>query len=406
MQKIYILFLSFCFFKITSGQTTRTITADRDNTIYSMFTANSNGAGQYLFVGRNTSQNQSSIQRALIHFDLSQIPAGAVITSATLSIYIDRSAPSAATGIELHKLTSAWGEGTSDAAGKETSGAAATANDATWSQRLFPSSNWTTAGGDYLAAISATAPSIAASITSATLVSMTNAALVTDIQQWISDPASNFGWIMKSDNEVAEGSVKRIISKNSVTTSQVPSLTVTFSNSLPITLKGFSGSLNKQSALLKWSTATELDNEYFEIEHSVNGKDFLSIAKVKANGSGTTERSYTYVDENISIGKHFYRIADVDKNGNKRYSQVITLSAGMTSVLQLYPNPAVSFISVAASSLLEGNEFTISSAIGQRMLKGVISKQQIDVQNLAPGNYFFSIKTKDGELIKSQFVKK
>jgi len=78
----------------------------------------------------------------------------------------------------------------------------------------------------------------------------------------------------------------------------------------------------------------------------------------------------------------------------------------MTSVLQLYPNPAVSFISVAASSLLEGNEFTISSAIGQRMLKGVISKQQIDVQKLAPGNYFFSIKTKDGELIKSQFLKK
>ncbi len=158
--------------------------------------------------------------------------------------------------------------------------------------------------------------------------------------------------------------------------------------------------------MLKWSTATELDNDYFEIEHSLNGKDFTAIAKVKANGSGTTEHSYTYLDENITAGKHFYRITDVDKNGTKRYSQVITLSSGAVSALQLYPNPAVSFISVAASSLLQGNEFTISSLTGQTVVKGVIGKQQIDVQKLTSGNYLFSIKTKDGELIKTQFLKR
>ncbi|MGI8634416.1 MAG: T9SS type A sorting domain-containing protein [Segetibacter sp.] len=175
---------------------------------------------------------------------------------------------------------------------------------------------------------------------------------------------------------------------------------------MPVTLKGFSGSINKQNALLKWSTATEIDNDHFEIEHSLNGKDFTSIAQVKANGTSTTENSYTYLHENVTAGKHFYRITDIDKSGNKRYSQIITLSSGIGSALQLYPNPAASFISVTASSLLQGNEFAISSLTGQTVVKGVIGKQQIDVQKLTSGNYLFSIKTKDGELLKTQFLKR
>lgn len=180
----------------------------------------------------------------------------------------------------------------------------------------------------------------------------------------------------------------------------------TTASTLPITLKGFSASLTKQNALLKWSTATELDNDHFEIEHSLNGKDFVSIAQVKANGTSATDHSYTYVQENIGVGKHFYRIIDIDKGGNKRYSQIITLSSGSLSVLQLYPNPATSFISVAASSILQGNEFSINSLAGQTVLKGIINQQQIDVQKLTSGHYWFLIKTKDGELLKTPFLKK
>ncbi|MCW3105498.1 MAG: hypothetical protein JWQ09_4 [Segetibacter sp.] len=180
----------------------------------------------------------------------------------------------------------------------------------------------------------------------------------------------------------------------------------TTASTLPITLKAFSASASKQNALLKWSTATELDNDRFEIEHSLNGRDFTPIAQVKANGTSTTEHSYTYLHENIAAGKHFYRIIDIDKNGNKRYSQIITLSSGGASTLQLYPNPATSFISVTASSLLQGNEFTISSLTGQMVLKGIISQQQIDVQKLTSGHYWFVVKTKDGELLKTQFLKR
>lgn len=184
------------------------------------------------------------------------------------------------------------------------------------------------------------------------------------------------------------------------------SYTRTTAATLPITLKGFSASLNRQNALLKWSTATETDNDHFEIEHSVNGKDFITIGQVKANGSSTSEHSYTYIHENVETGKHFYRIIDVDKSGHKSYSQTITLSSGVASALQLYPNPAISFITVTSSFLLKGMEYSVTSVGGQVLLRGKINSQQIDVQKLSQGQYLLTVKSNTGELLKAQFLKK
>jgi hypothetical protein len=407
MPKLYILSL-LLLSQVADAQTTVSIVADKDNTIYSAFPDNSNGAGQYFFAGKNTSNNSGSIQRALIHFNLTSIPAGAIITSASLNIYLSKSGPTA-TGIELRKLTADWGEGTSDAAAREAQGAPATSDDATWTKKSVASTPWTTAGGDFSNTTSASVSTIAASFNAPapTLITVTGQNAITDVQSWVTSPSSNFGWIIISNNETVEGSVKRFISRNTTVTAQVPTLSITYTaTTLPITLKGFSASLTKQDALLKWSTATEIDNDYFEIEHSLNGKEFEPIARVKANGSSTTEHSYSYLHQNISGGKNFYRIVDIDKNGNKRYSQIITLSSGITSTLQLYPNPATSSIFVTASSLLQGNEFTINSATGQQVLKGTITQPQIDVKKLLPGSYWLTIRTKNSDLMKVQFMKK
>ncbi|MDQ6815662.1 MAG: hypothetical protein M3040_18175, partial [Bacteroidota bacterium] len=147
------------------------------------------------------------------------------------------------------------------------------------------------------------------------------------------------------------------------------SYTRTTASALPVTLANFSASVSGQSAVLKWSTVTEVDNDHFDIEHSLNGKDFELIAQVKAAGSSTIQRSYSYIDANVTAGKHFYRIMDVDKSNNRRYSQIISLSSGSNFGLQLYPNPATSIIAVTASSLLQGSEFIITSLAGQAVLK-------------------------------------
>src|SRR5215207_2336042 len=126
MKKVIIpaLVFFFCSSYITA-QTTVNISAAADNTMYQSPSGNSNGAGQNVFSGTN---GVSSPRRGLIRFDVAAvIPAGAVITSATLTLNCNLSR-SVADNVSLHKLLSGWGEGTSNAGSQsDGSGAAATA---------------------------------------------------------------------------------------------------------------------------------------------------------------------------------------------------------------------------------------------------------------------------------------
>lgn len=130
MKKLYFLVSSFFMYAFCIAQTTVVLTADRDNTMYSAFTTKSNGMGQYFFVGQNSASNDNSIQRALLHFNTASIPTNALVTAATLTLVVTKSA-STQTGINLHKVSADWGEGTSDAGGNEGTGANAATNDAT-----------------------------------------------------------------------------------------------------------------------------------------------------------------------------------------------------------------------------------------------------------------------------------
>lgn len=405
MRKFYSSFFFLLLIQVIQAQTTVSIVADKDNTIYSEFPSNSNGLGEYLFAGKNAGTNAGSVQRSLLHFDLSSIPNGAVISAATLQLYANKTAP-VATGLELRKLNVSWGEGTSDAASLETSGAAATPGDATWTSRLSPSTNWSVAGGDFSTTVSASIAQVRSGIATDELITLSGQNTISDVQSWISNSASNFGWILMSNNETAGASMKRFISRNSGVSAHRPTLSITYSVSLPITLSGFSASLNNQHAVLKWSTLNEINNDHFEIEHSNDGKEFLLLAKVKGSGTSASQQSYSYKHENIFSGKHFYRIADIDKSGNKRYSPIVSLMFSASNPLQLFPNPALSGITVTASSLLQGAEFTIGSLFGQTVLRGIVTNQQIDIRKLAPGQYLFSIKTRDGEILKTKFIKR
>lgn len=392
-------------FILSIGQTSLAIVADKDNTIYSAYPGNSNGAGEYFFVGKNSSLNQNSVQRALIHFDLSTIPAGAIITAATLTVYVNKSGPNP-TGLQMKKLLVDWGEGTSDAAGNEASGVAATPNDATWIKSINPSTLWTTPGGDFATTASSSVPTISAGLVADVSTSLTGQAIITDIQNWQTNPTTNFGWAIISNDETTGASIKRFRSRNSLQTALRPTLSITYSTSLPISIKSFSAASSKQNALLKWVTATEVDNEYFDIEHSYNGRDFRPIARVKGNGNSTTEHTYTLLHENVEAGKHFYRLIQIDKSGNRIYSPVIAFFGGTIAKLHLYPNPATSSISISTSSLFHDNEFTVTSQTGQSVMKGLINNQQIDVQKLPVGQYWLSVKTDNGDLLKAQFLKR
>jgi glucose/arabinose dehydrogenase len=186
-----------------------------------------NGAGEYLFFGRvgSTQLGAEKLRRALVKFDLSTIPAEAIIESVSVAFEINQVPMVDPAGglASLHRVTSSWGEGTSDANGNEGQGAAIAAGDAGWLHRFYPSSQWTTPGGDYELTPSSQA---GYGLVMEELLFESSVPLRADVQTWVANPASNHGWILLG-NETPAYSARRVFARESVG-SAVPLLTVDY----------------------------------------------------------------------------------------------------------------------------------------------------------------------------------
>ncbi|HEX5471125.1 MAG TPA: DNRLRE domain-containing protein [Lacipirellulaceae bacterium] len=219
---------------------TVTIGAMKDNTIFQSNSNNSAGGSAGIFSGAN---GQSSTRRGLIAFDIAgNVPAGSVITGAQLSLYLGNAPNSNVQTIGLYKLTKNWGEGTAGSSiatvGGSGAGFPASPGDATWSDAEFGSVPWSSPGGtgDFDPVASATAFVGGPVDTQFTWTSTT--ALIDDVQSWLDDSATNFGWVLVNANESTNQSVKAFYSReatqdssgvpNSLDPSWRPSLAVTY----------------------------------------------------------------------------------------------------------------------------------------------------------------------------------
>ncbi len=169
----------------------------RDTTIYADATGSlANGAGTGLFVGRT---GQGRATRALLFFDIAAaVPAGMVITRAELELQVSRTRASSMV-ITMHRVSQSWGEGSSNAARGGGGGAAATTGDATWVHRFFPNQLWTTPGGDF----AGVATSMAAAGSFGPVLWPTSAALIADVQAMLDQPTTNFGWLLRGDENAS-----------------------------------------------------------------------------------------------------------------------------------------------------------------------------------------------------------
>lgn len=200
-----------------------TINPSKDNMLVEDASgALSNGAGDYFFAGV-TGQVSDNVRRGLIAFDIAgNLPAGSTVNSVTLTLTMTRAATGgSAADMSLHAVTQDWGEGSSDAAGEEGSGAAAATGEATWLHTFFNSSTWATPGGDFAGAASATT-NVANTLTT---YSWTGGTMAADVQGWLDNPSSNFGWLLKADNE-ASRNAKRFNSRTNA--SGQPELLIDF----------------------------------------------------------------------------------------------------------------------------------------------------------------------------------
>ena len=174
---------------------------------------------------------------------------------------------------------------------------------------------------------------------------------------------------------------------------------------LPVDLLYFKAEIQLKVGWITWATSAEVDNDRFEIERSINGVDFSTLAKIKGAGTTTTTTLYHYTDFTPSIGNNYYRLKQFDKDGKMKISQVRLVNYNTKNNLTVFTN-------LSANELIiqKNNNFPIRVQIyntsGQMLLdkKSVLNSTHIDIANLSSGFYNVIVEM-NGENYPNRFVK-
>jgi hypothetical protein len=222
---------------IVKTTTTETVTLEpsQDATLYEGDGSLANGSGVFLFTGRTQAQGGTAERRTVLAFDIAgAVPVGSTITEVSLSLTMSKTISGAQT-VNLHRVADSWGEGASDAGGQEGGGTASASGDATWVHRFYPDTQWSTDGGDFFAVESAS-QEIAGP---GSYTYSSTPGMVMDVQEWLDEPDSNYGWILVMPDAPA-GSAKRFNSRENTAASSRPQLTVSYEASFEVPVAQFS----------------------------------------------------------------------------------------------------------------------------------------------------------------------
>lgn len=161
---------------------------------------------------------------------------------------------------------------------------------------------------------------------------------------------------------------------------------------LPIELAFFEAVYEPATGVhLRWRTLTELNNDYFILEKSPEGKQFAfsRLTTITGHGTSTILHDYTYTDTDIAPGTYYYRLTQVDINGVTTHHKIITVIIDKTTrpAFVLYPNPSSGediTIEFAGVGLPHESEVSVVDQSGRRLWQGFISRDDTTGRNFIP----------------------
>lgn len=178
---------------------------------------------------------------------------------------------------------------------------------------------------------------------------------------------------------------------------------------LPISLLSFTGYCDKQNIVLQWSTATEINNDYFTIERSPDQKKWDIVGTVAGARDLSSPFNYMLTDMAHHEGTTYYRLKETDFSGNYKYEDIIDINKcedNEADHFTIYPNPSEGkFKLLFNGNTSEINSINIFDAKGRNIYSSIVFQSAIDLSDNVPGLYSIHFKTRDGEVTK-KFVKK
>lgn len=173
----------------------------------------------------------------------------------------------------------------------------------------------------------------------------------------------------------------------------IDNVTISSSEPLPVELTRFNAAANGQGVTVEWATASEKNNDRFEVQRSTTGEAFETIGTVKGQGSTSSAHEYIFVDSHPLSGLSYYRLRQVDTDGTTAYSPVVTVQR--TPEATAYPNPSAGSITLPVSS--GAIRYRVLNNVGQTLLSGqAAGNEQLDISRLPKGPFFLELTTATG----------
>jgi len=158
---------------------------------------------------------------------------------------------------------------------------------------------------------------------------------------------------------------------------------------LPFTMLEAQVNLVDDGALVSWETSAEINNNYFLVEKSQDGKSFEQIGTLKGARNSNSIRKYQILDSKPFEGISYYRITQVDFDGKSESFKPMVLNNihSLDNSLKVYPNPARNIVSISTQN--KNIQIQIFNSYGMMImqLQNINDNFNIDISNLAPGNY-------------------
>ncbi|MBK9460774.1 MAG: T9SS type A sorting domain-containing protein [Sphingobacteriales bacterium] len=204
---------------------------------------------------------------------------------------------------------------------------------------------------------------------------------------------NDFSGLMTIEYSVSDG-----------TFTSTANIVVLIQNAVAVNLVRLNGKAQNNGNLIEWTTASEINNDYFTLYSSIDGTNYIQITTVKGVGNSNTNQHYQMLDKNAANGLTYYRLTQTDYDGTTKQLGVVTVSRNTTVfVSTIEPNPASNLVSLSFDSpKVATATLLVYDVVGKLVYTQQLNttagnnKLTLDVSSYAVGTYFVTINTPNG----------
>lgn len=175
---------------------------------------------------------------------------------------------------------------------------------------------------------------------------------------------------------------------------------LTFSGSLPVTLSAFNAKKEGSTAQLSWTTTSESNSAYFEVQHSQDGKKWTVLSSIEAKGESKELETYNYTHTS-PLAVNLYRLKMVDLDETFAFSMIKSLNFDGEEQMNVFPNPTADRIRLSSNQQISNVKlYNQSGVLVMNTIPGPAN--EVDLTKLAQGTYF--VKINDGPLMRKILI--